>query len=128
MRTIKLAVWAVLVAWAFPALAAPPYDVVATVTAPTTGGPVESYELQLNGVAVPNSARQPAGPPTVGANNYPELLPADGTYTFVLRAINAAGSAMSAPVVKTITPLQPPGPPSIEVQVNCTPCVITSGP
>ena len=102
---------------ALPALAAPPYDVTATVSAPSSGGPVDSYTLILNGADV--------GPVNVGANSLPGLLTADGTYTFTVRATNAAGSALSAPVTLTVTALTPPGAPGVTIQVDCSPCVIT---
>lgn len=102
---------------ALSASAAPPYDVSATVTAPSSGGPVDTYTLVLNGSDV--------GPVSVGANSFPDLLTADGTYTFAVRATNAAGSALSAPVTVTVAALTPPGAPGLTIQVQCAPCTIS---
>lgn len=106
---------------AFAALAAPPYDVTATVSAPTTGGPVDSYTLILDGADV--------GPVTVGANDFPDLLTSDGTYVFAVRATNAAGSALSDPVTVMVNDLPPPGKPGLTINVTCAPsCVVTVSP
>lgn len=100
------------------AFAAPPYDVQVVLTAPTTGGPVDSYQLLVNGA--------PRGALTVGVNTFPGLITADGTYVFAARATNVAGSTDSAPVTRTITEITAPGQPTIQIQIDCDPCVITS--
>lgn len=102
----------------FVVQAAPPYNVTATITAPTTGGPVSSYTLYLDNVAV--------GPVTVGVNMFPNLLPADGTYSFHVRTANAAGTADSPPVVVAVSAITAPGPAGISIQIDCSPCVITT--
>jgi hypothetical protein len=114
MRFIATVIFCLM---ALAASAAPPYDVTATVTAPATGGPVDVYTLVLNGADV--------GPVVVGQNSFPNLLTADGTYTFTVRATNAAGSALSAPVTVTVTELTPPGAPGLTIQIDCSPCVIS---
>ena len=111
-----LAVLALLMA--APVFAAPPYDVSVILTAPTTGGPVVSYELRVDGV--------PRGALTVGSNTFPALITADGTYTFVAAASNAAGTTLSAPLTVTITGISAPGAPTIQIQITCDPCVITT--
>ena len=105
----------------FVALAAPPYDVSATVTAPTTGGPVDSYTLVMNGADV--------GAVSVGANTFSGLLTADGTYVFAVRATNAAGSTLSDPVTVMVSDLPPPGKAGLTINVICAPsCVVTVSP
>ena len=101
----------------FFAIAAPPYDVEVTVTAPMTGGAVDSYVLYLDGVS--------QGPVAEGLNTFPGLLTADGTYTFEVGAINAAGEVRSDPVTVTVTEILLPGKPTIQIQVSCDPCVVT---
>jgi hypothetical protein len=109
---------ALLALVALPAMAEPPYDVQVVLTAPTSGGPVDSYQLLVNGA--------PRGALAVGVNSFPGLITADGTYVFSARASNAAGTVDSDPVTQTITSIILPGKPTIQVQITCDPCVITS--
>lgn len=101
----------------FIVLAAPPYDVEVTVTAPASGGPVDSYELFLNDVS--------QGTVVPGLNSFPGLLTADGTYTFRVDATNAAGTTPGDPVTINVTELQLPGTTTIQIQIDCDPCVTT---
>lgn len=91
---------------AFPVLAAPPYDVRATVVAPPDGGAVSSYELFLNGTSL--------GAVVVGQNTFDDVITANGTYTFVVRAINQFGETDSDPFVLAALP---PGKATLQLQV-----------
>lgn len=118
MRSL-LAVLSLL--WAFSVFGAPPYDVIAVVTAPVTGGAVDSYRLYLDGSLV--------GPVQVGSNTFPNLLTADGTYVFRVGAVNATGETMSDPVTVSVASLPLPGKPGLSIQVQCAPsCVVTVTP
>lgn len=120
MRVSNLLFAAALLLFAALAAAAPPYDVRVTVTAPTDGGPVDSYELRVNGV--------PSGVVAVGATDFPGLITADGTYVFQVAATNVAGTTLSDPVTQTITGITAPGKPGVTIQVDCDPCIITVAP
>lgn len=129
-RFITLTLVAALAMCAWTATnAAPPYDVDVTVTAPTTGGQVDHYVLYLDNVAVASTARSPVladgNNIAAGLNSYPGLLTADGTYTFEVGAVNAAGETLSAPVTVTVSEIALPGQPGVEIQVHCDPCVLT---
>lgn len=95
-------------------VAAPPYDVEITVTAPSSGGPVSSYEAFLDG--------QPIGFVTPGVNSFPGLLTADGSYTFRVDATNAAGTTPGTPVNVVVNEIQLPGITTITITVSCDPC------
>lgn len=121
-RFILVTFVAVLSVFAWGAtLAAPPYDVDVTLTAPTTGGPVDHYVLYLDNVAVAATARSPAladgNNIAVGANSYPDLLTTDGIFVFEVGAVNQMGETRSDPVTID-TSL--PGKPSIEVTISFT--------
>ena len=103
----KLLAALALLGLSLPLLAAPPYSVSATVSAPPSGGSVASYELFLDGVLV--------GPVVVGANSFPNLLTADGTYNFRVDAINSIGRTASDPVVVVVLP---PGKPGLTIVVT----------
>ena len=107
-----------LVALSAVAFAAPPYDVDVTVNIPTSGGPVDSYELFLDNVS--------QGAVSPGLNAFPGLLTADGSYTFRVDATNAAGTTPGTPVTITVAELQAPGTTTITIQVDCAPCTTTT--
>ena len=114
-----IAALAVLVGCA--ALAGPPYDVTANITAPPDGGPVDTYTLVLDGADV--------GPVNLGTNTFPGLLTVDGVYVFEVRATNTAGSTLSDPVTVMVSDLPPPGKPGLSITVTCAPsCVVTVSP
>ena len=110
---IALALLATAAVFAAP----PPWDVTVNVTAPADGGPVDSYELFLDGVSL--------GPVTPGANNFPGLLTAEGSYTFRIDTTNAAGTTLGDPVPITAVDLPLPGKATINIQVGCDPCIVT---
>lgn len=115
MRVIVAAV-ALLVS--FAALAAPPYDVTATVVAPSSGGAVDAYTLYMDGKAVGQ-----VGP---GVNTLPGLITKDGTYVFTVGAKNAAGETLSDPVTAVVSSLEAPGKPGLTIQLTCAPSCIVS--
>ncbi len=91
---------------AFPVFAAPPYSVRATVVAPSDGGAVTSYELFLNGTSL--------GAVNVGQNTLTDIITANGTYTFMVRATNQFGETDSDPFVLAALP---PGKATLQLQV-----------
>ena len=115
----RLLISLLLVLMTVPLWAAPPYDVTVTLIAPTSGGAVDSYALTVNGV--------PRGALVVGVNTFADLITADGTYVFQAAATNAAGTTLSVPVTYTTSEIAPPGAPGIQIQIDCSPCVITGG-
>jgi hypothetical protein len=82
-------------------------DATVTVTAPASGGPVERYELFVDGVLV--------GPVVVGSNSFPDLVDAAGTFTFRVDAINQFGRTQSDP---QIVAALPPGKPGLTIVVT----------
>lgn len=98
------------IALLFPllAFAEPPYTVNVDLTAPATGCDSGcTYVLLLDGAEV--------GPLVVGDNSFPDLLTADGTYTFEAKAVNQFGETLSDPVTFDA---QQPGKPVIDVMVS----------
>jgi hypothetical protein len=85
-------------------------DATVTVTAPTTGGPVDKYELFVDGTLV--------GPVVVGPNSFPNLVDVAGTYTFRVDAINQYGRTQSDPVIVAALA---PGKPGVTVVVTQLP-------
>jgi hypothetical protein len=73
-----------------PAFAAGPFSVNANVTAPTTGGVVDSYVLFLDGAE--------AGEVVEGENVLTDILTENKVYVFEVAAVNEFGSTMSKPV------------------------------
>lgn len=65
--------------------------VVATVTAPTMGGPVASYELFMDGAKLGNVV--------IGSNSFPNAIQPGGTHTYRVDSINAAGRTKGDDVV-----------------------------
>jgi len=72
------------------ALAAAPYDVTVTFSAPTTGGTPDGYNLYVDDCAVTGPIGAAVGSVTSG-QTFPGLIVADGTYQFCVRPFNAAG-------------------------------------
>jgi hypothetical protein len=75
--------------------------VVATVTAPTTGGPVASYELFMDGALLPGTAK-------VGANSFPNLVQPGTSHTYRVDTINASGRTKGDDVIAN-SPVLVPG-------------------
>ena len=103
------------------ALAAPPYDVTVTFSAPTTGGPVDGYNFYVDDCALTGPVGAPAGTATTG-QTFPALIVADGTYQFCVRPFNAAGEQPNPGQVATavISDLPLPGPVNnLGIQVTC---------
>lgn len=82
-------------------------DATVTVTAPASGGPVERYELFVDGNLV--------GPVVVGSNSFPDLVDSAGTFTFRVDAINQFGRTQSDP---QIVAALPPGKPGLTIVVT----------
>lgn len=113
------------------AFAAPPYTVQATATAAATGDPATHYILYADNVAMPASTECAADPVICGAgntllgvNNFVDFLTADGTYVFELGAVNAHSEVRSAPITVTVSEIGAPGQPTLEIQINCDPCIL----
>lgn len=108
--------------FALPALAAPPYDVTATFTAPVvdaTHGPPTGYRLYRGCRA--GETKVLVGSVTSG-QTFTGLLTADGTYSFCVHAFNATGQGPSSNVaVVVINDFEPvPGAPTnFGITVTC---------
>lgn len=103
------------------ALAAPPYDVTVTFTAPTTGGSPDGYNLYVDDCALSGAVGTAVGTVTSG-QTFPALIVADGTYQFCVRPFNAAGEQPDPGQVATavISDLPLPGPVNnVGIQVTC---------
>ena len=103
------------------ALAAAPYDVTVTFSAPTTGGPVDGYSLYVDDCALTGPVGVAAGAATTG-QTFPSLIVADGTYQFCVRPFNTAGEQPNPGQVATadIADLPLPGPVNnLGIQVTC---------
>ena len=75
--------------------------VVATVTAPTNGGTVASYELFMDGVILPGTAK-------VGSNSFPNLVQPGTSHTYRVDTINSSGRTKGDDVIAN-SPVLVPG-------------------
>jgi len=110
-------------------LAAPPYDVTVTFTAPTTGGTPDGYNLYVDDCAVSGPTGAAVGS-VVSGQTFVSLIVADGTYQFCVRAFNTAGEQPDPGQVATadIADLPLPGPVNnLGIQITCpaSNCTIT---
>lgn len=117
---VRILLIAALLLASLLAFAAPPYDVDVTLTEPADGGPVDSYTLYMNDAEV--------GQVSPGANSFPGLITEDGPYVFEVEARNGAGATLSDPVTVNVTDVEAPGKPTIQIQVQCDPCVLSISP
>ena len=115
--------------FASAALAAPPYDITVTFTAPTTGGTPDGYNFYVNDCAATGPIGAPVGVVT-SAQTFDGLITADGSYQMCVRPFNAAGELADPHRVATmdIGELLLPGPvENLNVTADCPngPCSVT---
>jgi hypothetical protein len=111
----------VLLLFALPAFAAPPYDATITFTPPITGGAPDGYRLYVDDCATTGAVGTAVGTVTSG-QVFPSLFLADGTYAVCVRAFNATGENPNPGPVATVTvnDLPLPGPvENLGIQVTC---------